>query len=586
LFTAVNINKDPSHTHTSTKDNNQAISGGMKYREGVVVKSRNNADAEIISSNGDRYTVRVRGSPVAISVEDEKTEPYRFEVHKDDLSFITPELGNIYYMEQIRKHLFERHSAMSTEVESEGMDKDIGKRAMGHLLGDECGFLIWKHTNRDTLDGLPNEIEERVLALLIEQNYILGGESVISGRSLTSYSRILKPFVSIEEETVAGVRRALVKTATPPTGEALVSWFESLILAKTQTQSASLFFRAFAFGQYRCDNRSADDSLLDAFYVVFSAIQMMTGKGSSSKMRTCRVEIQNSINAAFQRHGTEFETTSEGMQNMNWGALLWCLCNLFLHLGFVVRDKVPQNQYQILLPNPYEDTISEQVNIANICMERREEHPASFYAAYQMIMDIKDFSLPSRSTSYFSNAFRVARLGKELAFKQSNTYYSFVFLLIESFWIPTSLWPNTEAITYGGIEERFDQAKALKQKCQGYTSEKYLYHGSCYKHMLKAFLKSAGIVSPSEQDSILISSIQFEPSVYCSARFKTSYYKPGGKFDRLAMRYTCSHCSNQVLTVRQCARCGRENYCNRDCQVKHWRNGHKHECRLKKSSKP
>jgi hypothetical protein len=139
---------------------------------------------------------------------------------------------------------------------------------------------------------------------------------------------------------------------------------------------------------------------------------MMTGKGSSRKMRTCHVEIQNAINAAFQRRGTEFQTSSEGMQNMRWSTLLWCLCNLFLHLGFVVRDKVPQNQYQILLPNPYEDTISEQMKISNICIEHREEHPASYYAAYQMIMDVKDFILPSGSTSYLSNAFRVARKGK------------------------------------------------------------------------------------------------------------------------------------------------------------------------------
>ena len=204
-----------------------------------------------------------------------------------------------------------------------------------------------------------------------------------------------------------------------------------------------------------------------------------------------------------------------------------------------------------------------------------------------MIMDVKDFVLLSGPTSYLSNAFRVTRKGEEIASKQSNISYLFVFLLIESFWIPTSLWPNTEAITYGDIEERFEQAKALQRKCQDCVSEDYLYHGSCYKHMLKAFLESAGIVSPPEQDNVLISSIQFEPYVYCSARFgKTSYYKPGGKFDRLSIRYTCSHCSNQLITVMRCARCHRENYCNRDYQTKHWKNGHKHECRLKKSSKP
>lgn len=575
--------------------------GTMKYREGVYLKSRNNASAEIISSDGNGwYTVRVRGSPEAASDGEEgemkPTMPYRYKVHEDDLTFVTPELGEGYELEQIRKHLFERHHS-DTIAEADGggvEDGATGKLVAGFLLGDESGFLIWKHTNPKTLRGLPTTVEERVLALVVEENYCLGGSnrSMRGGRGLTSYAWILQPFVSIEEETIDGTRRALVKSSTPPTGQEIVSWFESLVLERTPALSAPLFFRAFAFGEYCSDNRPADDPLLDAFYVTFAAIQMMTGKATSEKLRSQHLEIQKAIDASFRRYGTLFDTP-EGKRNMHWKALLWCLCNLFLHLGFVVRDKVPENKYQILLPNPYGDTISEQANVANILIESRADHPASYYTAYEMIMDVKDFILQSKvmdgkdlilqSKEYLSNAFRVARMGKDVAFKRSDAFYSYVFLMIETFWTPSSLWPHGEVITYQGIEERFDQAKDLKRICWDYTSERSLYHATSYQRMLKAFLKSLGIVSVLEQGSIAVSLIQFDPYVYCSARFGTSYYKPGGKFDRLATRYKCSNCSKPLSTVRNCSRCKRENYCNRDCQVNHWKNGHKRECNSMKS---
>mmetsp|Transcript_16927 Transcript_16927/g.22372 ORF Transcript_16927/g.22372 Transcript_16927/m.22372 type:complete len:572 (-) Transcript_16927:130-1845(-) len=545
-----------------------------EYRELVLIVSKNNAKGEIISKNEDdsdttsTYTVQIRGDP----------QRNTFNVEKRNLKFCCPDDAG-YGEEQIRKKLFECHSSCKQSAEKSGTYQNVQRELtlrnhiIGHLLGDECGYLIEKHTNAKNLKGLPKRIEEKVLTLLIEQFYTLDGLIICSGRHLTSYCRALVPFVVIEEvyDEVRKIKMGKITTGPPPTGAETIAWFESLVLAKNPSQSASLFFRAFAYGQWRVDNASDDDSLLDAFYVVFSAIQMITGKGSSERMRFYQNEIQASIDAEFfQRYGTKlFGPPGVEKTSMNWRHLHWSLCKLFLNLGITVRDKIPENQYHLLLPNPYGDTITEQLIIANDVIERRD-HPASYLASYTMMTDVKDLVAKDCVNKLLSNALRVAKLGKEAAFKISSPYFSYQFLLIESFWIPTSLWPRTDVVTYKCILKRLEQAKAFKEQCQDYKREWDFHLGKLYHLDLMAFLKStarSNSISLSDE----ISSIQLDPWIYCSARFaNTSYYKPGGKYERLT-KITCSYCSKQLSSILCCARCKKENYCGRKCQKKHWK---------------
>jgi len=346
---------------------------------------------------------------------------------------------------------------------------------------------------------LPKEIEETVMTVLAAEYYVLGGRLVNGGRKLTSYTKALKPFVTIKEEA----HRAVIGRGTPNTGKEIVSWFESLIVTTPPKKSASIFFRALAYGQWRMDNRqSEDDNLLDAFYVAFTAIYIIAGNGSSPKMQSCKKEIQESINAHFQKYGVYFQSDLR-VTLMDCRNLVWCLCKLFLDVGMIVRDKIATNKYELLLPDPYRDTITEQINIANLCIEcRRENHPCSYYAAYNMIVDVKDLVSPSCANSLLSNALKIARLGKDAAINSSNNYFSFVFLSIESFWIPTSLWPRSDAITYKCMRERLSQAQKFKDQCSKHTEENLLYAASSYKHQLKAFLKSltkSGAISTSDE---------------------------------------------------------------------------------------
>lgn len=95
------------------------------------------------------------------------------------------------------------------------------------------------------------------MAGLAAECYVLRGTLVNCGRDLsTSYTKALKPFVTVKEE----VHRALIEVGTPNTGEGIVSWFEMLVLTTPPppTKSASLFFRALAFGQWRMDNQQSE----------------------------------------------------------------------------------------------------------------------------------------------------------------------------------------------------------------------------------------------------------------------------------------------------------------------------------------
>ena len=79
---------------------------------------------------------------------------------------------------------------------------------------------------------------------------------------------------------------------------------------------------------------------------------------------------------------------------------------------------------------------------------------------------------------------------------------------------------------------------------------------------------------------------------YFVARFggrENKYFCQGGKLDSLINKYRCSYCSRQLVTSFKCARCQAAHYCDKRCQRKHWKSGHKRECikeRKKITSEP
>jgi hypothetical protein len=54
---------------------------------------------------------------------------------------------------------------------------------------------------------------------------------------------------------------------------------------------------------------------------------------------------------------------------------------------------------------------------------------------------------------------------------------------------------------------------------------------------------------------------------------------------RAATSYKCDGCGNQFFKVRACSGCKKTSYCGKTCQVKHWKAGHKQECKILQSSK-
>lgn len=122
-------------------------------------------------------------------------------------------------------------------------------------------------------------------------------------------------------------------------------------------------------------------------------------------------------NSGIRKYGVYFQSNLR-VTLMNCRNLVWCLCTLFLDVSMILRDKIDTNKYELLLPVPYRDTITEQMNIVNYCIKcRQENHRCSYYEAYKMIMDVNDLVSPSCTNSLLFNALKIARLGKDATIK-------------------------------------------------------------------------------------------------------------------------------------------------------------------------
>jgi hypothetical protein len=405
------------------------------------------------------------------------------------------------------------------------------------------------------------------------------------GRKLTNYVKALQPFAAVDEHG-----KVEVGLANNGTCEDIVVRFwkhAKLALEKDDPSQFALFlFRALAYGQWRMDNAPTDDSLLDAFLITFAGIQILSDRDRFSSLQE---RIETSIEAAFRAHGTDFsEKASRGDIATNIPPsffskkqLIWCLCDLCLTLNLIVREKVDEKVYDLLLPNPYGKTTTEILKIAHLGIECRPQGPESYRRAYTAIMDNKDFMPVGSHDEWFAHAYSMAKRGKATAEEIGDPFYRFTFQMIELLWMPTPLWTTDNApITVKEAHKLRKHAYSVLGECLSYVPDFFLLVPKNAEGDFKAFLKEFKVGSNMKVPSF--------PNmyIYFTARFgRDGYYKPGGKFDQLPTYYCCSNCSNQLLTsLRCCSACKKTIYCGKACQVEHWKKGHKEECKKNQSA--
>lgn len=248
--------------------------------------------------------------------------------------------------------------------------------------------------------------------------------------------------------------------------------------------------------------------------------------------------------------------------------VLWSFCKLFLDIAILVRERLDERSYRLLLPVPYGDTHVEQAKIAELMVKLRPESPASYLAKHISLMDTKEYMV--HSNSWYDEAYKTAVIGKEKADCVGDPFYQHTFGLMVSFWLPTDVCKTPFKV--GEIKEKLRQANEHKRRCESYIPYFFFSQAKQYKGACESTLEALNI----PDDMILPKMSAF---MYTSFRFDHQYFKPGGKFDGMAERHLCAHCAKQLLQLQKCGRCKKVFYCSRTCQVAHWKTGHKKSCK-------
>ncbi|KZT33525.1 hypothetical protein SISSUDRAFT_1132496 [Sistotremastrum suecicum HHB10207 ss-3] len=96
-----------------------------------------------------------------------------------------------------------------------------------------------------------------------------------------------------------------------------------------------------------------------------------------------------------------------------------------------------------------------------------------------------------------------------------------------------------------------------------------------------SFIDAVHRVEPAASDArivgALVELLQFydkDESVEIEPQIPRSFLKAAG----YRQQHRCSYCGRGSLGLRKCARCGKAKYCDKQCQERHWKAGHKAEC--------
>jgi hypothetical protein len=419
-------------------------------------------------------------------------------------------------------------------------------------LEDQFCYLVKCHTHPTGFNPLPEHEEKQALVRFMQAIYSGRGCIATEGRNLTSFYIAMSPFYThLGGGAVGGPFSGIIS------GKGIMNWCRQKF-EQGDTFDALLVVKAFAYVQHSLDFGEETDPLVDAFCVSMYLIHYLQRKNDN-----------DAIQALFSTYGSPeipFEKNK----------VLWCFCKVFLNIAIRARDTIDERQYNLIFPNPYEITITEQMKVTELIVGLRPDCPASHLAAYVSQMDTKDFEVltPVRDKC-MEAAHYWAVAGKEAADNLGDPLYQYLFHMIVAYWLPTTTCKTT--CTAGDIREKIRQANDFRYKCESYVPWFRFFQGKQHEKSCKAALNAFLI-----PDETVVP--KMNAYLYSSVRFNDKYYHPGGKYDQLATRYRCANCKAQLLKCKTCALCGKVYYCNKTCQTNHW-SFHKKSCAPKGAAK-
>ena len=561
----------------------------MKGGVEVAIPNRNSVEGDIIEKlkEGDTvkeesYKVRIRGSQSSTSTSQ------KGDGDGDGDKVMIVKKSDLIQILNNPKELL--RDGLNKAKKRNPSRQDLKTRWLALCIDDEIGYLINCHTNPKTLDGMPKNIENQVLARIVASYYLGYGMMSSSGRTLTSYVKALSPFMKVVDRGDDGI--ANVGSLCCGTSGSIVEGFKSLI-TRDPSRAGALLVRAFAFCLYRMDNwqEGNGDSLLDAFCIAISAIHLIDGNelpGFDNSHST----ILSSIDSFFHQHGIDLyeKLRCNGIPSacapgakLNSNHLIWCLCMNLLSMYRVVKDHFlssnKESEYERLLPIPFGTTTNEVQRVMNLAIKYRRQSPATYLKVYTAIMHEYDIMNSEDPLGTLRNAHQMIQIGGKFAQWSADPFYLYNFEMLRLLWTPTNFTDKNDMMSFNQVKEKIKKTHMQwKQPCLEYIPEfMFLNSENCIvslKGYAKYFIDQG---YPADNLIPCCPNIQ----LYFVGRFggkDNKYFGPGGKIDSLNNNYRCSYCSLRLIKVSTCGRCKAAHYCGKDCQKKHWKSRHKREC--------
>ncbi|KAL3934313.1 MAG: hypothetical protein SGBAC_009942 [Bacillariaceae sp.] len=396
--------------------------------------------------------------------------------------------------EYITRQITEFRQVLLNKAEEES-EFYLEERLLSLQLGAEFSNDLVSNSNEE--EALPPEIQTRILVRLVESYYIGQGELVALGRNLTSFHKALQPFW---KEIKPGS-----STFSKLPGETSADIFEHLksVFSTEDAKSASIFFRAFCYANHRLDySSSVNDTLLDAYCLCFFTIQVLQGSFHGIDLDIGSIHTMIDDEFFDGKSHDDIELTSED--------ILWCFCHLLLRIGSVIRSKHGLDYYNGIFAEPYSVIMKEELLVARLSMDLRPESPASFYAAYRMIMDTRRILPEKMQSGWLEPAYGFAVQGLVKAEKWNDPFYLYIFIIIRAFWLPT-LMEAPDSYSFGEIRSRIESSHEYKAEAKEYIPSHQFWFAEQHEVLLRIVLKTFPIDDDFEITFPLMDCVTFRP---------------------------------------------------------------------------
>lgn len=496
--------------------------------------------------NEQSIVVRLRGSGGADTPDNDVKGVAESSTSTSDDEFVTKQIG------EFRQCLLDKAD--------ENSEFYLEERLLALQLGAEFSFDLVSNSKED--EALSTEVEAKILVRLVEAYYIGQADVVALGRHLTSFHKALHPFW---KETDGGG-----SVFTKLSGQTSAEIFGKLksIFSTEAVTNGMIFFRAFCYAQHRLDySASADDTLLDAYCICFFAIQVLQGsfQGIDLDVGSIHALIDEEF---FQgKSHDDIELTSED--------ILWCFCNLLLQIGSVIRRKQGLDYYNRIFAEPFSVIMKEELTVARLTIGLRPESPRAYLSGYRMVVDTRRILPSEMQVGWLESAQEYAMQGLAKAENWGDPFFLYMFHILEAFWLPTPLQSSTP-YSFGEIKSRIQVANEFKGEALGFVPKHQFWFAEQHEVLILNILRSFPIDDDFEITFPLMDCSTFGP-IHPKGK-RQGNASPTGAMGK------CANCSTSLTKILKCAKCEKVGYCNRKCQLEHWKGGHKQECLRKRSS--